>query len=138
MTVRSKGDDVATWVDLVRFVDHTYKYELLSNELLKLVFNVSNLRSQVVFIEHAFNDSQSEWCKVSSPIGKLDPSQIVYAARRLGGMLLGGLTMEDDVVYVTTSMPLLNIDANEITDSIEGVVNIADKLESDILGTDEC
>mgnify|MGYP001641140855 FL=1 len=52
-------------------------------------------------------------------------------------MLLGGLTMEDDVVYVTTSMPLLNIDANEITDSIEGVVNIADKLESDILGTDE-
>ena len=137
MTVRSKGDDVATWVDLVRFVDHTYKYELLSNELLKLVFNVSNLRSQVVFIEHAFNESQSEWCKVSSPIGKLDPSQIVYAARRLGGMRLGGLTMEDDVVYVTTSMPLLNIDANEITDSIEGVVNIADKLESDILGTDE-
>ena len=128
---------MAAWVDLVRFVDRTYKYELLSDELLKLVFNVANLRSQVVFIEHAFNDSQSEWCKVSSPIGKLDPSQIVYAAQRLGGMLLGGLTMEDDMVYVTTAIPLLNIDANEITDSIDGVVNIADKLESDILGTDE-
>jgi hypothetical protein len=128
---------VAAWADLVRFVDRTYKYELLSDELLKLVFNVANLRSQVVFIEHAFNDSQSEWCKVSSPIGKLDPSQIVYAAQRLGDMLLGGLTMEDDMVYVTTAIPLLNIDANEITDSIDGVVNIADKLESDILGTDE-
>ena len=128
---------MAAWADLVRFVDRTYKYELLSDELLKLVFNVANLRSQVVFIEHAFNDSQSEWCKVSSPIGKLDPSQIVYAAQRLGDMLLGGLTMEDDMVYVTTAIPLLNIDANEITDSIDGVVNIADKLESDILGTDE-
>ena len=128
---------MAAWADLVRFVDRTYKYELLSDELLKLVFNVANLRSQVVFIEHAFNDSQSEWCKVSSPIGKLDPSQIVYAAQRLGGMLLGGLTMEDDMVYVTTAIPLLNIDANEITDSIDGVVNIADKIESDILGTDE-
>jgi len=101
------------------------------------VFNVSDLRSQIVFIEHASNDSQAEWCRISSPIGKLGAAEIVYAAQRLGETLLGGLTMLDDMVYVTTSIPLQNIDANEITDSVEGVVNIADKLEADILGTDE-
>ena len=45
--------------------------------------------------------------------------------------------MIDDMAYVTTSVPLQNIDANEITDSIEGVVSIADRLEADILGTEE-
>ena len=131
------GVVVATWSDLVRFIDRTYKYEMLSESILKLVFNVSDLRSQIVLVEHAFNESRTEWCRMSSPIGKLDAPEVIYAAQRLGDTLLGGVTMIDDMAYVTTSVPLQNIDANEITDLIEGVVSIADRLEADILGTDE-
>ena len=59
------------------------------------------------------------------------------AARRLEDMVVGGITINDNLVFVTTAMPLENIDASEITDSIERIVNIADRLEADILGTDE-
>ena len=49
--------------------------------------------------------------------------------------------MIDDMAYVTTSVPLQNIDANEITDSIEGVVSIADSSRLTFLGlmnTEKC
>ena len=36
---------MATWRDFVNFIDRTYKYEILNDGLLKLVFNTSNLRS---------------------------------------------------------------------------------------------
>ena len=74
---------------------------------------------------------------MNSPIGKLTPQQVMYAARRLEDMVVGGITINDNLVFVTTAMPLDNIDASEITDSIERIVNIADRLEADILGTDE-
>lgn len=61
----------------------------------------------------------------------------MYAARRLEDMIVGGIIINDNLVFVTTAMPLENIDASEITDSIERIVNIADRLEADILGTDE-
>ena len=47
--------------------------------------------------------------------------------------------MIDDMAYVTTSVPLQNIDANEITDSIEGVVSIADRLAFlGLMNTEKC
>ena len=128
---------MATWRDFVGFIDRTYKYEILNDDLLKLVFNTSNLRTQLVFLEHAICNSGAEWFKVNSPIGKLTPQQVMYAARRLEDMVVGGIIINDNMVFVTTAMPLENIDASEITDSIERVVNIADRLEADILGTDE-
>lgn len=128
---------MATWRDLVNFIDRTYKYEILNDGLLKLVFNTSNLRSQLVFLEHATSGSGAEWFKVNSPIGKLTPQQVMYAARRLEDMIVGGIIINDNLVFVTTAMPLENIDASEITDSIERIVNIADRLGADILGTDE-
>ncbi|WP_156916627.1 hypothetical protein [Actinomyces dentalis] len=109
----------------------------MNDDLLKLVFNTSNLRTQLVFLEHATCNSGAEWFKVNSPIGKLNPQQVMYAARRLEDMVVGGIIINDNMVFVTTAMPLENIDASEITDSIERVVNIADRLEADILGTDE-
>ena len=74
---------------------------------------------------------------MNSPIGKLTPQQVMYAARRLEDMIIGGIVVNDNLVFVTTAMPLENIDASEITDSIERIVNIADRLEADILGSDE-
>ena len=112
---------MATWRDFVGFIDRTYKYEILNDDLLKLVFNTSNLRTQLVFLEHATCNSGVEWFKVNSPIGKLTPQQVMYAARRLEDMVVGGIIINDNMVFVTTAMPLENIDASEITDSIERV-----------------
>ena len=104
---------MATWRDFVDFIDRTYKYEILNDDLLKLVFNTSNLRTQLVFLEHATCNSGVEWFKVNSPIGKLTPQQVMYAARRLEDMVVGGIIINDNMVFVTTAMPLENIDTRD-------------------------
>ena len=128
---------MATWEDLVKFIDRTYKHEVLGEGLLKLVFNVDNLRSQVVFVEHAHNDSGADWFKVTSPVGNLSPDQAYDAARRLSGMILGGIIVEEDIAMVATAMPLKDVDPHEVTDSIERITQIADSHEADILGSDD-
>lgn len=127
---------MATWSDVKRFVHSTYKAEDLNESLIKLIFNTSNLRSQIVFLEHAFNDAGDEWVKVNSPIGGTSEIDVRRAAELLSGLLVGGIVVNGDYVYVTNSMPLPNLDANEITQPLERVVSIADNLESQLLGKD--
>ncbi len=127
---------MATWADVHRFVHNAYKAEDLNDSLIRLLFNTANLRKQIVFLEHAVNDSGSEWLKVTSPIGttaQVDPTQ---AATLVSEMLVGGISMGGDYVYVTNSMPMANLDANEIIEPMERVLNIADYLEKEIVGAD--
>jgi len=104
---------VATWRDFVGFIDRTYKYEILNDDLLKLVFNTSNLRTQLVFLEHATCNSGAEWFKVNSPIGKLTPQQVMYAARRLEDMVVGGIIInrlfDRHLQVLRDALPLISV-----------------------------
>jgi len=104
---------MATWRDFVGFIDRTYKYEILNDDLLKLVFNTSNLRTQLVFLEHATCNSGVEWFKVNSPIGKLTPQQVMYAARRLEDMVVGGIIInrlfDRHLQVLRDALPLISV-----------------------------
>lgn len=108
----------------------------INGSLIKLLFSTTNLRSQIVFLEHAVNDSGSEWLKVSSPVGTIAQVDVVRASTMVYGMLVGGIAVGGEFVYVTNSMPMANLDANEIIEPMERVLNIADHLESELVGGD--
>ncbi|HEY3547543.1 MAG TPA: hypothetical protein VGK17_15835 [Propionicimonas sp.] len=127
---------MTTWSDVTRFVHSHYKAENLNDGLMKLLFNTAGLRSQIVFIEHATNDAGAEWVKVNSPIGTSAEVDVRRAAAKVSTMLVGGLSVSGDYVYVTNAMPLENLDANEITEPLERVMSIADSLEAQLLGKD--
>lgn len=125
------------WSDVKRFVHSTYKAEELSSSLLKLIFNTTDLRSQIVFLEYATNEAGGEWVRVNSPIGLVKDIDVRRAAEILSTKIVGGLTVSSDYVYVTNGMPLRNLDANEIVEPLELVMGIADSLERDLLGRDD-
>jgi hypothetical protein len=127
---------MTTWIDVKRFVHANYKAEELNDSLLKFLFDTGNLRSQIIFMEYAQNDFGGQWVKVNSPIGRVDEVDVVKAAEKIADMLVGGIIVSGDYVYVSNSMPLQNLDANEITEPLTRIVNIADALESELLGKD--
>lgn len=120
---------MATWSDVKRFVGSRYTVEELSDTLLKLVFDVGNLRSQVVFVEYAGNDSGASWMKALSPIGSVDEIDLRRASEVLSTMIFGGLISSDGWVYVTNGIPLGDLDPNEVTEPLERIAGIADGLE---------
>ncbi|OJV81534.1 MAG: hypothetical protein BGO37_06245 [Cellulomonas sp. 73-92] len=127
---------MADWSDVTRFVHSRYKAEDVSASLMKLLFNTAGLRSQIVFLEHATNDSGAQWVKVNSPIGTSAEVDVRRAAEIVADMLVGGIVVSGEYVYVTNAMPLQNLDANEIIEPLERVMSIADSIEAQLLGKD--
>lgn len=127
---------MTTWNEVKTYVHQNYKVEDVHEGLMKLLFEVSLGRSQLVFIEHAHNDSGADWIKVVSPIGKLDSVNVVEAAKYVAKTIVGGILVEGDLVCVTNAMPLQNLDANELDEPMRRVTMIADDIEKLLTGTD--
>ncbi|WP_353708541.1 hypothetical protein ABRQ22_03115 [Cellulosimicrobium sp. ES-005] len=127
---------MTTWSDVTRFVHTNYTAESINDATIKLVFDTGNLRSQLVFVEHTWNDTGADWVKVNSPIGTIVEVDVRRAIEIVGGMLVGGIMSDGEYVYVTNAMPLRNLDANEITEPLVRVTTIADSIEAELLGKD--
>ena len=110
--------------------------EISDGDALKMLFDVGGGRSQLVFVEHAYND-QADYIQVLSPVGDIPQVNIVEVARDVGKKVLGGVVLVDDRVYLTHSAPLADIDENEILEPIHRICAMADELEQHYLGTDE-
>ena len=53
------------------------------------------------------------------------------------GSPLGGLVKLGDLIALSTTIILENVDENEIEHSIRGTAAIADEFEKELLGSDE-
>ena len=126
---------MTTWAEVKKYVHQKYKVEDVNDDLMKLLFETSAGRSQLVFIEHAYNDS-AEWIKMNSPLGKLDEVNIATACRLISDKLMGGIVLHDDMVAVTNAMPIADLDANEIDEPMARLSMIADELERYLTGKD--
>lgn len=127
---------MTSWQDAKRYVHANYKATDVSDSLLKLIFNTANLRSQVVFVAYDTNNVGDEWVRVNSPIGKVSEIDLVRAGTMLADRIVGGLVIYGDTVHVTNSVPLSNLDANEIVEPLERVMAIADQIEAELVGSD--
>ncbi|WP_062530257.1 hypothetical protein [Demequina rhizosphaerae] len=126
---------MTTWNNVVAFVGGNYKYEAVSDSLLKLLFTVDGGRSQIVFIERT-EAGGVEWVQFHSPIGEANRLNLAEVATALGEKVVGGLIIMGEKAFVTTSIPLMNLDANEVVQPLEKVMAIADLLEAKFLGVD--
>lgn len=127
---------MTTWVELKKYIHDNYKVEEVNEGFLKLLFDTESGRSQLVFIEHAFNDN-ADWVKVTSPFGKLEKIDLAAAARMLAERIVGGLIVVNELVVIANSLPLENLDANEINETMLRITFIADELEKLFVGKDD-
>lgn len=129
---------MATWSALTEYVRNHYKISDEKPGSLKLVFDVGDLRSQVVFLwRMTLSEGTEDWVQIESPFGKLDSVNLRGAIDSMGQTVCGGIAALGDLVTVRHSVPLLNLDINEFERPLALVTGTADRLEQQFQGGDQ-
>ena len=105
-------------------------------DFISLVFGNDD-RSQLVVCTGGRNEAMGEFLKIVSPIGKLSGKKLEKALEMALVCPLGGLVKLGDLIALSTTIILENVDENEIQHSIRGTAAIADEFEKGLLGSDE-
>ena len=129
---------MATWSAVTDYVRSHYKIADEKPGSMKLIFDVGDLRSQVVFLwRMTLDDGTEEWLQIESPFGKLDSVNLRAAVDAMGKMVCGGIGAWGELVTVRHSVPLLNLDINEFERPLHLVTTTADLLEQQFQGGDQ-
>lgn len=129
---------MATWNDVTNFIRSNYKISVDEAGHLGLLFNAGDLRTQTVHIWHqVLQDGQEEWLQIESPFGKFGEGDLVAIVREVGTIVCGAVASTGDYLVVRHSVPLENLDPNEITRPLGLVTNTADRLERMYTGRDD-
>ncbi|WP_433532888.1 hypothetical protein ACQPYA_13305 [Micromonospora sp. CA-263727] len=128
---------MATWANLATYVRSNYKISDERHDMIKLVFETGNLRSQVVLLWHVtLADGAEEWVQIESSFGELNSVNLVQALREVGDTVCGGMSVLGDLVTFRHSVPLLNLNINEFERPLALVTSTADRLEQLLTGAD--
>ena len=122
---------MATQNEVLNFIKSNYETEVLSGGDLKLVFDLGGGRSQLAFVDVTESNAQ-----FSSPFATVDdvtPKQALEANAEysVGMQLIGNWYVIKHVV------PLADLDASEVSAAFDLVANIADMLETKLVGGDK-
>lgn len=129
---------MAAWQDLVGYVRANYKVSDESPESMKLIFDMGQLRSQVVMLWHVtLGDDNEEWLQIESPFAEVDKIDLRKALEEVGLIVCGGLALIGDVLTIRHSVPLANLNINEFERPLALVTSTADRLEAQLAGGDQ-
>ncbi len=128
---------MASWTDLSEYIHANYKVAESDDKRIKLVFETGSLRSQVVMIWYlTLNDGNEEWIQVESPFGELGAVDLTQALQAISNTVCGGLALIGNLVTFRHSVPLENMNINEIESPLALVTTTADQLERALTGGD--
>ncbi len=130
---------MATWESAMRYILGKYEAELLDDGDIELKFALPDGRRQIVFVGWSGQDAaNATWLDFSSPIaeiGTIPLERLLFATRTY---VAGGLTsIGSRHVGLRVSVPLENLDRNEIDEPMKLVCLAADALEAEFTGGDQ-
>jgi hypothetical protein len=130
---------MASWNDVVGVIRASYKVAVDEHDHLGLLFTIDDGgRSQTVHQwRQTLVDGIEEWLQIESPFGRIGEGDTVAALREVGEMVCGGVATMGDLMVLRHSVPLANVDLNEIQRPLRLVVTSADRLERRFTGRDE-
>jgi hypothetical protein len=128
---------MAAWTDLVGYIRSNYKIADEQPDMVKLLFEVAGLRSQVVLLWHlTLAGGKEEWVQIESAIGEVGSVDLGRAVQEIGQTVCGGLATMGNLVTFRHAVPLLNLNINEFERPLELVTTTADHLERLLTGGD--
>jgi hypothetical protein len=128
---------MASWNSVKAYLEQKYRVDQLDDQTLKLVFSLTGGRSQVILVAAAGPEgTEPTWLDFHSPIGGTLEVDLRAAVRSTIDFVCGGISMLGDTVTLRTTVPLENLDANEIEDPLHTLLGIADTLERRLTGAD--
>jgi len=129
---------MATWATVKDYLLANYKCSPYREDGLKLTFDVGGGRSQVIIVQWAGKSvEQAAWVDFHSPIGRLTRVDLRKGVMRTTDFVVGGISSLGDIATLRSSMPLENLDRNEIESPLHTLLGIADQLESELTGADD-
>ncbi|WP_345632565.1 hypothetical protein [Rugosimonospora acidiphila] len=129
---------MTTWTSLVEYVRSNYKISDEKDDRVKLIFEVGDMRTQVVFLwRQVLGEGTEEWLQIESPVGKVDSLNLRAVLEEVGGKVCGGGAIIDGHLFIRQSMPLADLDINEFERPLSLITSTADRLERQFVGGDE-
>jgi hypothetical protein len=126
---------MAMWSDLVAYVRANYRVAEENPNMLHMVFDTGNLRSQMVFLwRQTLMDGQEEWVQIESPFAEVGSVDLQRALEEVGGVVCGGAAINGGHLLVRHSVPLANLNINEFERPLALVTTTADRLERELDG----
>jgi hypothetical protein len=128
---------MATWTDVVSYIRGNYRVQEVQENSIRMLFDLGDLRSQLVFIWHqSLLDGKEEWIQIESPIGPLDKIDLARAMKEVAHLVCGGLASTGEFLVNRHAVPLANLDINELERPLILVTATADRLEQSLVGGD--
>lgn len=128
---------MANWADVKSFIRANYKVSAEDGpNLLILLFETFEGRSQQVFMEYDRGGDGTEWLKISATVGLRSELRLEEVLEVASTMVLGAVHLTGDAVMIAHWQPLGTIDGAEIDVPMKLVCLVADLVEKKLLGTD--
>lgn len=128
---------MANWSTLVNYVQSNYKIADQGPDMIKMIFETGDLRSQVVFLWRQTLSGGEEWVQIESPFGELGSLDLTAALKAVGDTVCGGMALFGNLVTFRHSLPLENLNINEFESPLALVTSTADTLEKQLVGGDK-
>ncbi|MGN0064926.1 MAG: hypothetical protein ACI379_11855 [Nocardioides sp.] len=129
---------MATWQSVRSYLTSHYRCDLVADgAVVKLVFDLAELRSQLVFVTWSGPDEASaRWVDFHSPVGAQGAVDLSRAVSHSAEYAAGGISTFGDLVTLRVSVPIENLDRNEIEEPLNLVCVAADAIEQAVTGQD--
>lgn len=127
---------MATWGQLVDFVNANYRVAQQTDEMLQLNFSFDNDRTQIVFVFHTPARDGEDWIQIESPIGELDKINLRALLELIGNTVVGGAAARDGYVVLRESVPLADMSVEEFESPFLSITGLADNFEHELTRVD--
>ena len=129
---------MATWQDVRSYVHSNYKVEDIDPDMMKMLFDAGNGRSQLIYVGHIdlSHANMGEWLTYFSAFSNTDQVTAHVVLSVASDNTMFGITQMAGMYGVRHVAPMVNLDANEIEDPLIAVVWSADTLEKMLIGGD--
>lgn len=128
---------MATWKAVQQYLVQNFGAEGVTDRIMAATLDMPAGRSQQVLVTFQDHEATGGWVRVASKIGFPADLDLLEAAMTASDSLCGGIVVIGDYAYLRHSIPLENLDSNELHHPINIVALGADNIEKLQLGTDE-
>lgn len=138
---------MATWNDLVRYIRVRYEVIRDDQDEIRILYRfganendedrLAEGRTQVIILAREVLDKKEDWVQLATPFARVADVDVAETLTEMGlTTVVGGAVIMGEWLVLRHSLPLRNLDYNELDDPLHLVADAADTLEQLYTGGD--
>lgn len=125
---------MASWDAVRRYIQSNFRINSDQGERLALEFRTGENRSQLIFLTRVHMNDTEEWIIVETPFADVGQVDLLHLMRTLEGRVCSGVgtIMGGKTLVLRHTIPIENLDLNELMRPMGLLTNLGDAYEYDI------